>query len=147
MNFENSWQIYSNKFFNESKTVVIKIGSALLIDDSIGDINKSWLSCLAEDISNLKDKGKKVIIVSSGAVALGKKIFHSDSEKLDLEQSQAAAAVGQIKLCQAYQEHFDPLGIKTAQILVTSEDSQNRRRYLNSKATISLLYTSPSPRD
>ena len=96
MNLENSWQIYSNKFFNESKTVVVKIGSALLIDDSNGDINKSWLSCLAEDISNLKDKGKKVIIVSSGAVALGKKIFHSDSEKLDLEQSQAAAAVGQI---------------------------------------------------
>ena len=80
-----------------------------------------------------------MIIVSSGAVALGKKIFHSDSEKLDLEQSQAAAAVGQIKLCQAYQEHFDPLGIKTAQILVTSEDSQNRRRYLNSKATITRL--------
>ncbi len=139
MDLENSWQIYSDKFFNESKTVVVKIGSALLIDDSIGDINKSWLSCLAEDISNLKDKGKKVIIVSSGAVALGKKIFHSDSEKLDLEQSQAAAAVGQIKLCQAYQEHFDPLGIKTAQILVTSEDSQNRRRYLNSKATITRL--------
>ena len=90
---------------------------------------------MAEDISNLKDKGKRVIIVSSGAVALGKKIFHLDSEKLDLEQSQAAAAVGQIKLCQAYQEYFDPLGIKTAQILVTSEDSQNRRRYLNSKAT------------
>ena len=56
MDLENSWQIYSDKFFNESKTVVVKIGSALLIDDSNGDINKSWLSCLEEDISNLKDK-------------------------------------------------------------------------------------------
>ena len=61
MNLENSWQIYSNKFFNESKTVVVKIGSALLIDDSIGDINKSWLSCLAQDISKLVRNNKFII--------------------------------------------------------------------------------------
>ncbi len=133
------WKLYSKEIFAEAKTIVIKIGSALIVDKLTGTINQKWLSSLAKEVFRLQKAKKKVVIVSSGAVALGKRIFDLGQESLDLEQSQAAAAVGQIKLCQAYQEFFEPLNIKTAQILVTAEDSENRRRYLNGKATISKL--------
>lgn len=136
MKAEAPWQVYSDRFLSKAGTIVVKIGSALLIDESTGDINRHWLKCLAEDITNLRGSKKRVVIVSSGAIALGKKILNLSDMGLDLEQSQAAAAVGQIRLCQAYQEFFEPLGVRTAQILVTAEDSRNRRRYLNSKATI-----------
>lgn len=133
------WHFYTEKLFYKAQTIVVKIGSALLVDQITGEINRRWLKTLAKDILLLKNSGKRVVIVSSGAIALGKQILNSNEVSLDLEQSQAAAAVGQIRLCQAYQDFFEPLQINTAQILVTSEDSQNRRRYLNSKATIHRL--------
>ena len=134
-----AWKPYSKEIFAKARTIVIKIGSALIVDKGTGKINRKWLSCLAQEVCQLQSAKKKVVIVSSGAVALGKSIFNLGDESLDLEQSQAAAAVGQIRLCQAYQEFFQPLNINTAQILVTAEDSENRRRYLNGKATISKL--------
>ncbi len=139
MNKKNPWKVHSGNFFDEAQTIVVKIGSSLLISKDTGQINRNWLSCLAKDIADLRLLGKRIIIVSSGAVALGKQLFTAKEIDLDLEQSQAAAAIGQIRLCQAYQEFFEPHGINTAQILVTAEDSQNRRRYLNSKATVRRL--------
>ena len=95
-----------------------------------------WLNSVASDIDQLKCMGKKVVIVSSGSIALGRKILNLNDVGLSLEESQAAAAVGQILLAQSYQKCLEKYGIISAQILVTSEDSRNRRRYLNSRATL-----------
>ncbi len=122
--------------FTDANCVVIKIGSALLIDQKTNLLRLDWLDSVAADVGRLKADGKKVIIVSSGSIALGKKILMLKKYPLSLEQSQAAAAVGQISLAQSYQECLGRYEIVSAQILVTAEDSQNRRRYLNSRATL-----------
>ena len=123
----------------EAKRVVVKIGSALLVDRASGDLRADWLRSLAADVAWLKEQGKDVILVSSGSIALGRGVLGLPYAELPLEQSQAAAAVGQIRLARAYEEALAPHGIKTAQILVTLEDSENRRRYLNSRATMETL--------
>ncbi|MEO0912081.1 MAG: glutamate 5-kinase [Pseudomonadota bacterium] len=122
-----------------ARRVVIKIGSALLVDPEIGALRESWLDGLAEDVADLKASGKDVVLVSSGSIALGRQILGLAAGPLALEQSQAAASVGQIRLAQSYAERLARFGLHAAQVLVTLEDSQNRRRYLNSRATLATL--------
>ena len=122
---------------NTAKRIVVKVGSALLVDG--GAIRTGWLTSLAEDVAALKTRGQDVILVSSGSIALGRGALGLPAGTLPLEQSQAAAAVGQIRLARAYEEALTPHGITTAQVLVTLEDSTDRRRYLNSRATLDQL--------
>ncbi len=122
-----------------SSCVVVKIGSALLVDASTGALRTDWLVSLAQDVAWLKSNGCQVVIVSSGSIALGRHVLGLPMAALALEQSQAAAAVGQIQLARAYEETLAPHGIKTAQVLLTLEDSENRRRYLNARATLMQL--------
>ncbi|MBO9397042.1 glutamate 5-kinase [Shimia sp. R9_2] len=124
-----------------AKRVVVKIGSALLVDRSTGLLKADWLKALAEDVAMLKARGTDVVLVSSGSIALGRGALGLPASDLTLDQSQAAAAVGQIRLARAYEEALAPHGITTAQVLVTLEDSANRRRYLNSRATLDQLLT------
>ncbi len=122
-----------------SKRVVVKIGSALLVDRTTSKLRANWLTALAKDVAMLKARGTDVILVSSGSIALGRGALSLPQTELPLEQSQAAAAVGQIRLARAYEEALTPYKIITAQVLVTLEDSANRRRYLNSRATLEAL--------
>ncbi|SHK40699.1 glutamate 5-kinase [Shimia gijangensis] len=122
-----------------AKRIVVKIGSALLVDRDSGDLRLDWLKGLAQDVEMLKSRGADVVLVSSGSIALGRGVLNLPRTELPLEQSQAAAAVGQIRLARAYEEALTPYEITTAQVLVTLEDSANRRRYLNSRATMEQL--------
>ena len=122
-----------------ARRVVIKIGSALLVDRDSGALRGDWLHGLAHDVLRLKRRGQDVVLVSSGSIALGRTVLGLGSGPLPLEQSQAAAAVGQIRLARAYEEALAPHEITTAQVLVTLEDSRDRRRYLNSRATLEQL--------
>lgn len=122
----------------DAKRLVIKIGSALLVDRTTGDLRADWLLSLAADVAWLKQGGADVILVSSGSIALGRAVLNLQGD-LALEQSQAAAAVGQIRLARAYEQALAPHDITTAQVLVTLEDSTDRRRYLNSRATLETL--------
>ncbi len=119
--------------------LVVKIGSALLVDRNTGLLRSDWLVSLAQDVAWLKKSGADVILVSSGSIALGRGVLELPLSTLPLEQSQAAAAVGQIRLARAYEEALAPHDINTAQVLVTLEDSEDRRRYLNSRATLETL--------
>ena len=121
-----------------AKRLVIKIGSALLVDRKTG-LKQGWLSALAMDVAEAKVRGADVVLVSSGSIALGRKVLGLPEGALTLEQSHAAAAVGQIRLARAYEEVLAPHGITTAQVLVTLEDTEDRRRYLNSRATMETL--------
>lgn len=123
----------------DAKRLVVKIGSALLVDRHDGTLRDDWLRSLAADVAWLKGLGKDVILVSSGSIALGRGVLGLPATELPLEQSQAAAAVGQIRLARAYEDALAPHAITTAQVLVTLEDSSNRRRYLNSRATMETL--------
>ncbi|ADO41592.1 glutamate 5-kinase [Ketogulonicigenium vulgare] len=122
-----------------ARRLVVKIGSALLVDRDTGQLRRAWLESLAADVAALRARGTQVILVSSGSIALGRGVLGLPAGSLALEQSQAAAAVGQIRLAGAYEEVLAPHGIVTAQVLVTLEDSENRRRYLNSRATMETL--------
>lgn len=124
---------------SDAKRLVIKIGSALLVDAETGALRQGWLTSLASDVARIRARGTDVIIVSSGSIALGRGILDLPQTSLALEQSQAAAAVGQIRLARAYEEALTPHGIVTGQVLVTLEDSQDRRRYLNSRATMETM--------
>lgn len=124
---------------NDAKRVVVKIGSALLVDKTTGSLRSDWLQGLAADVAALRARGTDVVLVSSGSIALGRQVLGLPNSELRLEQSQAAAAVGQIRLARAYEEALTPHDIKTAQILVTLEDSTDRRRYLNTRATLATL--------
>ena len=121
-----------------AKRLVVKIGSALLVDRATG-LRVDWLRALAQDVAAVKARGADVILVSSGSIALGRGVLGLADGPLALEQSQAAAAVGQIRLARAYEEVLAPHGITTGQVLVTLEDTEDRRRYLNSRATMETL--------
>ncbi len=121
-----------------ARRLVVKIGSALLVDRAKG-LKQGWLSALALDVAEAKTRGAEVVLVSSGSIALGRIVLGLPAGPLTLEQSQAAAAVGQIRLARAYEEVLAPHGITTAQVLVTLEDTEDRRRYLNSRATMETL--------
>ena len=123
-----------------AKRLVVKIGSALLVDRATG-LRTDWLASLAQDVAAIRKRGTDVILVSSGSIALGRGVLGLPVGELPLEQSQAAAAVGQIRLARAYEEALAPHGITTAQVLVTLEDSEDRRRYLNQRATMETLLT------
>ncbi|MBY6153033.1 glutamate 5-kinase [Vannielia litorea] len=123
----------------QARRLVVKIGSALLVDRATGALRQEWLVALAEDIAALRARGCEVLLVSSGSIALGRGVLGLGVEELALEQSQAAAAVGQIRLARAYEEVLAPHGMKAAQVLLTLEDSASRRRYLNTRATLETL--------
>jgi glutamate 5-kinase len=122
-----------------ARRIVVKIGSALLVSADTGRLRLDWLERLAEDVADLKARAKDVVVVSSGSIALGRRVLRMPEGPLSLEQSQAAAAVGQIRLARAYETVLTPLRITTAQVLVTLEDSENRRRYLNTRRTLGTL--------
>jgi glutamate 5-kinase len=123
----------------DARRLVVKIGSALVVDQASGRLRADWLAGLATDVAEVKARGTDVILVSSGSIALGRRVLGLPAGALALEQSQAAAAVGQIRLARAYEEALAPHGITTGQILVTLEDTADRRRYLNSRATMATL--------
>jgi glutamate 5-kinase len=122
-----------------ARRVVIKIGSALLVERSAGRMNRGWLEALADDIATLRARGQEVVIVSSGAIALGRRELGLQAGKLRLEESQAAAAVGQIRLAHAWKEVLEHRGFAVAQVLLTLGDTEQRRRYLNARSTLTTL--------
>ncbi|MEL6640169.1 MAG: glutamate 5-kinase [Pseudomonadota bacterium] len=124
---------------SDAKRLVVKIGSALLVDRDTGEFQTAWLQSLADDVASLKAQGVDVVLVSSGSIALGRGVLDLVGGPIPLEQSQAAAAVGQIRLARAYEEALGTHNILTAQVLVTLEDSTDRRRYLNARATLETL--------
>ncbi|MDJ0933306.1 glutamate 5-kinase [Breoghania sp.] len=117
--------------------IVVKIGSALLVEE--GHLKRDWLNFLADDLCRLTKRGTEVIVVSSGAIALGRGVLGLPKGVLKLEESQGAAAVGQIELAEAYQKIFAHRGMTTGQVLLTLRDTEQRRRYLNARATVSTL--------
>jgi len=119
--------------------IVVKIGSALLADSATGRLNTAWLGSLMDDIAALKAEGKQVVLVSSGAIALGRHALRLPSGPLKLEESQAAAAVGQVDLAHAYRQMLSERGLAAAQILLTLGDTEQRRRYLNARSTMRTL--------
>lgn len=123
----------------EAKRIVVKIGSALLTDQSNGTLKRDWLKTLIQDIADMRARGQEVILVSSGAIALGRSRLGLPKGALKLEESQAAAAAGQIHLAQAFQDLLQTHEINCAQILLTLDDTETRRRYLNARSTIETL--------
>jgi glutamate 5-kinase len=119
--------------------LIVKIGSALLVDGTTGEIRSDWLSALVEDLVRCRDRGQDVLIVSSGAVAVGRRHIGVAGRALKLDEKQAAAAIGQIRLAHAYLEALADHGIGVAQILLTTEDTEERRRHLNARATLEQL--------
>jgi glutamate 5-kinase len=122
-----------------AKRIVVKIGSALLVDATTGEVKSAWLSTLIDDLAKAKSGGADIIVVSSGAIALGRRSLGLPRGKLRLEESQAAAAVGQIALAQAWSEALRTKKIVAAQVLVTLTDTEERRRHLNARATLTTL--------
>ena len=122
-----------------ARRIVVKVGSALLVDAETGRINRAWLETLIEDLLRLRKRNQQVILVSSGAIALGRRELKLAKGPLRLEESQAAAAVGQIRLAHAYKELLESRDVTVAQVLLTLEDSERRRRYLNARATLESL--------
>lgn len=122
-----------------AKCLVIKVGSALLADERTGDVRKRWLQALADDVAKAQKQGQSVVLVSSGAIAVGRQHLKLRAGKLRLEEKQAAAATGQIRLAHAYQEALARHGITVAQVLLTLDDIEDRRRYLNGRSTITTL--------
>ena len=122
-----------------ARRLVIKIGSALLVDRVSGTLKFDWLTALIGDVERLRARGCDVILVSSGSIALGRGVLGLTAQDMSLEQSQAAAAVGQIRLAGAYERALAAHDLRAAQVLVTLEDSADRRRYLNSRATLEQL--------
>ncbi len=123
----------------KANRVVIKVGSALLVDIETGLLRHDWLLGLGKDVAQLKQAGKDVLIVSSGAIALGRHLLGFAKGALKLEESQAAAACGQIALAHAWQSVLSGCDLKTGQILLTLTDTEQRRRYLNARATLFTL--------
>jgi glutamate 5-kinase len=122
-----------------ARRLVVKIGSALLVEEESGAIRRDWLDALADDVAKARARGQEVILVSSGAIAVGRRHLGLESGKLKLEEKQAAAATGQIRLAHAYQEALARHGITVAQILLTLDDTEERRRHLNARSTLTAL--------
>lgn len=124
-----------------ARRVVVKIGSALVVDEKAAAPRALWLAGIAEDIAAMRTRGTEVIVVSSGAIALARRALGLTQRRLKLEEKQAAAAVGQIRLAQAWTEALSARGLTAAQLLLTLDDTEDRRRYLNARATLSTLLT------
>jgi glutamate 5-kinase len=121
------------------RRIVVKVGSSLLIDSDAGEARARWLSALAADLAKLHGEGRDILVVSSGSIALGRSRLRLPRGPLKLEESQGAAAVGQIALARIWSEVLGAHGIGAGQILVTLQDTEERRRYLNARATIAKL--------
>jgi glutamate 5-kinase len=124
---------------DQFRRIVLKVGSALLIDRTRGQLDEGWLAALADDIADLHRRGADVLVVSSGAIGLGRTVLGLAPGALKLEESQAAAAVGQIALARIWSEVLARHGLTAGQILVTLADTEERRRYLNARATTQKL--------
>ena len=122
-----------------AKRLIVKIGSALLVDEESGGIRRKWLDALGDDVAALRERGTEVILVSSGAIAVGRRHLGLETGTLRLEEKQAAAATGQIRLAHAYQETLARHHITVAQILLTLDDTEERRRHLNARSTLNTL--------
>jgi glutamate 5-kinase len=122
-----------------ARRLVVKIGSALLVDEENRNLRRPWLQALSDDLAALKAGGSEIIVVSSGAIALGRHQLGLHRRSMRLEESQAAAATGQIQLAHAYQETLGRHEIAVAQILLTLEDTEERRRHLNARSTLGTL--------
>jgi glutamate 5-kinase len=122
-----------------ARRLVVKIGSSILVDESKGEIRRDWLEALTADVAGLHKAGCEIVLVSSGAIRLGRTHLRLAPGPLKLEESQAAAATGQIRLAHAYQEALARHGITVAQVLLTLDDSEERRRYLNARQTMATL--------
>jgi glutamate 5-kinase len=129
----------SMRRLSDFRRIVVKVGSALLVERGTGAIKTAWLDTLIDDVAALSAQGREVIIVSSGAIALGRGVLGLPKGALKLEESQAAASVGQIALSRAYSERLGTRGLTAAQVLLTLEDTEARRRYLNARATMQTL--------
>ena len=129
----------SNPKLSQFRRIVVKVGSSLLIDAAAGEVRASWLAALAADIAKLHHDGRDILVVSSGSIALGRSRLKLPNGVLKLEESQAAAAVGQIALARIWSEVLGHHGIGAGQILVTLQDTEERRRYLNARSTITKL--------
>ncbi len=121
------------------RRIVVKVGSSLLVDSAAGAIKRAWLESLAADIAALHTEGRDVLVVSSGAIALGRAVLGLPRGALKLEEAQAAAAVGQIALARAWSEVLSVHDITAGQVLVTLQDTEERRRYLNARSTMTKL--------
>ncbi len=122
-----------------ARRIVVKIGSALIVDAATAAPRTDWLNTVAADIAALAARGAEVIVVSSGAISLARRQLNLTAAKLRLEEKQAAAAVGQIRLAQAWSNALSVQNLTAAQLLLTLEDTEDRRRYLNARATLSTL--------
>ena len=122
-----------------ARRLVIKLGSALVVDQEAATPRQGWLGEVAADIAALRATGMEIIVVSSGAIALARRTLGLTQPRLRLEEKQAAAAVGQIRLAQAWTEALSGQGLTAAQLLLTMEDTEDRRRYLNARATLTTL--------
>lgn len=121
------------------RRVVVKVGSSLLVDRAAGAVKRDWLRALVDDLAGLHARGADILVVSSGAIALGRTVLAFPPGALKLEDSQAAAAIGQIELARVWAEELSSHAITAGQVLVTLGDTEERRRYLNARATISRL--------
>ena len=122
-----------------ARRVVVKIGSALLADNERGIVRRQWLESLATDLADFRKRGREVIVVSSGAIAVGRRHLHFPDRNLKLDEKQAAAATGMMRLAHAYQDELGKHGLTVAQVLLTLDDTENRRRYINARNTIEAL--------
>jgi glutamate 5-kinase len=124
---------------SDYRTIVVKVGSSLLVNPVSGRLDSGWLAALADDIAGLARDERRMLVVSSGAIALGRPSLGSKRGPLKLEEAQAAAAIGQIALASAWAECLGARGLKAAQVLLTLGDTEERRRYLNARATLGTL--------
>jgi glutamate 5-kinase len=122
-----------------ARRMVIKVGSSILIDSHTGRVDETWLNTFASDVARVRERGQQLVLVSSGAVALGRRRLGLKRKALSLEQKQAAAAAGQSLLMRAWEDAFEPYGLTCAQILLTRDDTEVRRRWLNARATVDAL--------
>ena len=126
-------------YIKNSKPIVIKIGSSLIVNDK-NQVRKKWLSEFSKDINELLNNKKNVIIVSSGAIALGCKKLKLNKKNIKLDKSQAVASIGQIELMNLFKKTFNSKKINLSQILITLEDTEQRRRAINAKRTFDNLF-------
>ena len=123
----------------EFRRIVVKVGSSLLVDAAAGRLNEKWLASLVADLAALHGGRRDILVVSSGAIALGRSVLKLPPGRLELEDSQAAAAVGQIALARTWAEALSRHSVTAGQVLVTLGDTEERRRYLNARSTIARL--------
>ena len=122
-----------------ARRIVVKVGSALLVDENKNTINTAWLAGIARDITRLKRAGKDVVVVSSGAIALGSRLLKIHNKVISLQEKQAAAAAGQVTLARAWMDALGAHNVQTAQILLSPDDTETRRKHLNARATMGAL--------